>query len=153
MYQGCISDVSNITKDGRIAKRGTKGMARRHIGRRMQYPVLKEEPNRCFFKRAMKSHNPECPLSHTILVIDPVYGKRVCWAHFHEPNTLQIVGSAMPQGVSYFKPAYIKIVWQAYHKHYNVVCCYVDRSACVLLWQTDKLPKWAEPLRSPPRSG
>ncbi len=139
------TEAATVSKNGRWA--GQSYVTRRYKKRGVKRPALDREPKNLFIRRAAKTPNPDCPLSHTVLVVEP--GKRSCKVHFHEQNFLLLTGNLMPMGVSHFKPAYIKIIWRVVEQRYDVLCCYLDRTAEVLLWTSESLPKWAEPIYPP----
>lgn len=121
-------------------QRGFKlGMMKKNARQSIKKPQWKEEPKPLGLRRAARSHT-DGPLSSTVVLVEN--GKHVCKVKFHESNTLQYIGNLMPQGISHFKPAYLKVVWREIKQMYDVVCCYMDHSACILLWETKERPDW-----------
>lgn len=140
--RNCWTDKTNVSKNGRIIAESGRYHQKRRGTRKESLPL--QDMAKLKIRRARKAPKSDCPFSHTAMLIEN--GKSTFYIHFHEQNMLQLVGNIMPVGVSYFKPAYLKIVWRELKQQYDVLCCYVDKSFEILLWSSPTLPKWAEPI-------
>jgi hypothetical protein len=113
-----------------------------HVDHRRRRPTAshalwREQPKYVSIKRALKPE--EGPISGTALLIDG--GRYFCYIRYNA-EVVELLGRYLPYGVSYYKPAYLKVVWRPLHKVYDVLCSYLDNSHTILLWQTPKLPSW-----------
>ncbi len=86
-----------------------------------------------------KAPYKEGPISGTVLLVEN--GKFFSYIKYNY-ETIELVGRLMPFGVSYFKPAYFKVVWRPKQKVYDVFCGYVNDPYLLLLWRTELRPAW-----------
>ena len=82
------------------------------------------------------------PLSGVVIVAED--GTGFCYIRF-DAVCVQILGQRMPYGIGPENTAYLKVVKM--HKHYDVWCCYTDKSKSVKLWKSDKLPEWVRGIK------
>lgn len=83
-------------------------------------------------------------LSGVVLVSDHGVGK--CYIKF-DLYTVEKIGLKMPYGIGPHNTAYLKVVKK--HGHYDVLCCYTDKTKTVALWRSDKLPEWTKKVHYP----
>lgn len=134
-------DRSRIVDKKNISGLSRTGMYRMHKTRRFKKknPHWRQEPAQLGIRRARVPLR-NVPLSGRAILVEE--GKHIFTIRFDEVSMVQLLGRLMPQGISYFKPAYIKVVWRELRQMYEVLCCYTDKSASVLLWRTETLPAW-----------
>lgn len=83
-------------------------------------------------------------LSGVVLVVDN--GTGYSYVKFDE-STVKALGQVMPYGIGPEDSAYIKVVRMP--NHYDVWCCYSDKSKSVKLWKSKSLPDWIQSVKFP----
>lgn len=81
-------------------------------------------------------------LSGVVLIVNKGIG--FSYVKFDD-RLVHFLGKKMPYGIGPSDPAYLKVVHRG--GHYDVLCCYVDKSHSVVLWKEDKLPEWVREVR------
>lgn len=81
-------------------------------------------------------------LSGVVLVTENGVG--FCYVKFNKA-TVEILGRKMPYGIGPEDTAYLKVVKA--HGHYDVWCCYRNKSKSIKLWKTEHLPEWVKNVK------
>ena len=89
-------------------------------------------------RKPQEGHN----LSGVVLVTEGGIG--FCYIKFNKA-TVEILGRKMPYGIGPENLAYIKVVKM--HGHYDVWCCYADKSKSIKLWKSDSPPDWVKTVK------
>lgn len=81
-------------------------------------------------------------LGGVVLVTDE--GNGYCYIKFDQ-RLVDKLGRQMPYGIGPDNLAYLKVVKK--YDHYDVLCCYVDKSKRIAMWKEDVLPSWVKLIR------
>lgn len=101
-------------------------------------PIWAKQPSTLNIQPA-KAPQTEGPISGTVLLVEN--GKFFSYIKYNY-ETIELLGRLMPFGVSYFKPAYLKVLWRPRQKVYDVFCGYLNDSYLLLLWRSETRPEW-----------
>lgn len=105
----------------------------------LKYAWAKEKQ---FYIRHARRPQEGYSLSGVVLVIDKGIG--FCYIKFDE-KTVEAIGFKMPYGIGPEDTAYLKVVKAL--RHYDVWCCYTNRSKSIKLWKSDNPPAWVKSIK------
>ena len=81
-------------------------------------------------------------LSGVVLVANNGIG--YCHVKF-DKSAVEALGQKMPYGIGPENLAYLKVVKM--YDHYDVWCCYRDKSKSIKLWKSEHLPEWIKRVK------